>query len=72
LDGKPLNFAVCKPQKSALRLEITLPKSEEYDELISSTKIEFLDYDTRSGNYRLRINEPGLDENSETVYQERK
>ena len=34
VDGKPCNFALFRPQKTSLRLEIGLPKSDEYDEIL--------------------------------------
>ncbi len=67
VDGKPLNFAICRPQKNALRLEIRLPKSEEYDEVISSSGLDMLDYDKRWGNYRLRLTEKDIKEHHETI-----
>jgi len=67
VDGKPLNFAICRPQKNALRLEIRLPKSEEYDDIISSSGLDMLDYDKRWGNYRLRLTEKDIKEHKETI-----
>jgi len=69
VDDKPLNFAICRPQKNALRLEIRLPKSDEYDEMISSSGLDMLDYDTRWGNYRLRLTEKEIEQHQETIKQ---
>lgn len=69
VEGKPLNFAICRPQKNALRLEIRLPKSDEYDEIISSSGLDMLDYDKRWGNYRLRLTEKEIEKHQETIKQ---
>jgi len=67
VEGKPLNFAICRPQKNALRLEIRLPKSEEYDEIIATSDLDMLDYDKRWGNYRLRLTENDIEKQKETI-----
>lgn len=69
VEGKPLNFAICRPQKNALRLEIKLPKADEYDEIISSSGLDMLDYDKRWGNYRLRLTENEIEKHKETIKQ---
>lgn len=69
VEGKPLNFAICRPQKNALRLEIKLPKADEYDEIISSSGLDMLDYDKRWGNYRLRLTEKEIEKHKETIKQ---
>jgi len=64
--GKPLNFAVCKPQKNALRLEIRLPKIEEYDEIIFSSSLD-IDYDNRWDNYHLRLTKKDAEDHHDTI-----
>jgi len=67
VDGRACNFAVCRPQKSALRLEIRLPQTEETEEIISSAELDFLDYDKRWGSYRLKLTEKDIVEKEETL-----
>lgn len=67
LDGRACNFAVCRPQKSALRLEIRLPQTEETEEIIANAELDFLDYDKRWGSYRLKLAENDILEKSETL-----
>lgn len=67
VDGRACNFAVCRPQKSALRLEIRLPQSEEIDEVIAKADLDVLDYDKRWGNYRLKLSETDISEKGETL-----
>jgi hypothetical protein len=38
-----------------MRLEVKLPKTNETDDLIEVAGIEEMDYDSRGGNYRLRL-----------------
>jgi predicted transport protein len=57
VDGRACNFAVCRPQKGALRLEIRLPQTEEMEEIIASSELDVLDYDKRWGSYRLKLSE---------------
>lgn len=54
-NGQANNFAICRPKKNYMRLEVKLPKTSETDELIVSAGIEEMDYDSRWGNYRLRF-----------------
>lgn len=54
-NGQANNFAICRPKKNYMRLEVKLPKTNETDELIEKAGIEEMDYDSRWGNYRLRL-----------------
>jgi predicted transport protein len=67
VDGRACNFAVCRPQKSALRLEIRLPQTEETEEIISSSELDVLDYDKRWRSYRLKLTEKDITEKEETL-----
>lgn len=67
VDGKACNFAICRPQKNSLRLEIGLPESEEYDEIISSSELDILDYDKRWGKYRIKLNEEEITKKKDTI-----
>ncbi|HYX09704.1 MAG TPA: hypothetical protein VE912_23450, partial [Bacteroidales bacterium] len=55
-DGHPNNFAIFKPQKNYLRLELRLPKSEETDEVIENNDLDQMGYDNSWGAYRIRLN----------------
>ena len=63
VNGRACNFAICKPQKNALRLEIRLPKTEENDEIVEESQLDFLDYDKRWGNYKIKISENDISAN---------
>ncbi len=67
IDGRVMNFATFKPQKKALGLNIPLPQSDEVDEIISNSGIDFLEYNKRFNRYRLKLNEIALEEQAETL-----
>ncbi|EIK45055.1 hypothetical protein O59_001729 [Cellvibrio sp. BR] len=60
IDGRAYNFAIMRPQKSGLRLEIRLPKEDETDNIINSAELDMLDYDTRWRSYRIKLNEESI------------
>ena len=67
IDGRAMNFATLKPQKKALGLNISLPQSDEVDEIISNSGIDFLEYNKRFNRYRLKLNEAALKDQVETL-----
>jgi predicted transport protein len=54
-NGQPNNFAIFRPQKNGLRLEIKLKKSEELEEKLNEAGLDIMDYDNRWGKYRIRL-----------------
>jgi len=54
-NGMPNNFLIFRPQKSALRVEVRLPQSQEVEASIEAAGLDVMDYDKRWGRYRLRI-----------------
>ena len=53
--GQAFNFALCRPRKTALNVEIWLPQSSEVDAKLEAAGIETLNYDARWGNYRIAL-----------------
>lgn len=64
-DGRPNNFVTFNPQKNMLRVAIRLPKSEEIENKIETSGLDMLDYDTRSGKYRIKLNKDDIKNNTE-------
>lgn len=60
LEGRACNFAVLRPQKSVLRMDIKLPRTEENQQIIESAGLDYLDYDNRWSNYRVRVSAKDL------------
>jgi|TARA_Y100000589_G_scaffold317028_1_gene342485 predicted transport protein len=69
INGRSKNYAIFRPKKNYLILEIKIPETEENDEIINQAEITTLNYAKRYGCYRLRINEKELSEKSTTLKQ---
>lgn len=54
-DGQPNNFVVFRPQKNAFRVEPRLQKSDEIEALVDGAGLDVMDYDSRWGRYRIRL-----------------
>lgn len=67
IDNKPFNFAICKPQKSGLRLEAILPKNEELDQKFENAGVDVLDYDSRGKRYKIRLQEQSIQKHRELI-----
>ena len=67
IDGRSLNFAICKPRRSALNLEVKIPRSDELDQAIEESNIDVLDYDKRWSAYRLKLSEKDITQHSELI-----
>ena len=46
-DGQPNNFAICRPKKNYMIIELRLQKSEEIDQIIESNDLDEMSYDKR-------------------------
>lgn len=66
-DGQPNNFAIFRPKKSYMRLELKLPKSDEVDQIIEENELDEMGYDSRWGNYRIRLNKGEITKKSEVI-----
>ena len=66
-DGQPNNFAIFRPKKSYMRLELKLPKSDEVDQLIEENELDETGYDNRWGNYRIRLNKGEINKKNEVI-----
>jgi hypothetical protein len=55
LKGRPNNFAQFRPQRTALRFEVKLPKSDETSKRLEGTGLEVLEYDRQWGYYKIRL-----------------
>ena len=69
VNGRTNNYALFRPKKGFIGLEIRLPKTEENDAVINDADITTLDYSKRYSQYRLRITENELEEKSEIIKQ---
>lgn len=54
-NGQANNFVAFRPQKSALRFEVHLPKSDEATQRLEEAGLEVLSYDRHFGYYKIRL-----------------
>ena len=66
-NGSAHNFAVIRPTKSFLRLEMRLEQSDKIQKMLDEGGLDVMDYDTRWGKYRIRITKKDLDKNKEML-----
>ena len=66
-DGQPNNFAICRPKKNYMIIELRLQKSEEIDQIIESNDLDEMSYDKRWGNYRIRLNKGEISKKTEVI-----
>jgi hypothetical protein len=66
-DDRPNNFVVFRPQKSAVRVDPRLERSDELEQKLVDAGLDMLDYDRRSGRYRLRLTEPEIEQHRELL-----
>lgn len=65
-DGSPNNFAIFRPQKNGLRLELRVNKSDELEEKINDAGLDLMDY-TKWGRYRLRLLKDDIKEHGDFI-----
>ena len=68
-NGQPNNFATFKPQKSALRFEVKLPKAEETARRMEEPGLEVFGYDHHWGYYKLRLSSEDLSTHGDLLTQ---
>lgn len=66
-DGRPYNFAVFRPKKNNMQVEIKLPHSEELDTILEENQLDDMGYNKRYGNYRIRLTKGEIQEKKEVL-----
>ena len=66
-DGQSNNFAIFRPQKIGVRVEIRMKKSEEIEGKISESGIDLMDYESKNGRYRIRLGKDDLRKESNLI-----
>ena len=67
INSRSKNYAIFRPKKNFIGLEIKMPQTEENDEIINQAEIANLDYLKRYGYYRLSIYERDLEAKSDFI-----
>ena len=66
-NGQPNNFAIFRPKKNYMRLEIKHPKTQELDEIIEGNDLDEMGYDNRWRNYRIRLNKGEISKKADII-----
>jgi hypothetical protein len=66
-NGQPNNFAIIRPQKSYLRLELKLAKTDETDQIIEENTLDEMGYDNRWGTYRIKLDKSEITKKKEII-----
>jgi len=66
-DGRPYNFAVFRPKKNNMQVEIKLPHSEELDTILEENQLDDMGYNKRYGNYRIRLTKGEIQKKKEVL-----
>lgn len=66
-DGQPYNFAIFRPMKKVMGIEVKLPQSEETQSVIDDASFDDMGYDSRWGSYRLRLTKPEIKSKKEVL-----
>ena len=66
-DGQANNFAIFRPQKNGLRLEVRIKRSEDLEERLDEAGLDLMDYDSKWGRYRIRLSKKDLKEKEEIL-----
>ncbi len=66
-NGQPNNFAIFRPQKSYLRLELKLAKTDETDQIIEENTLDEMGYDNRWGTYRIKLDKGEISKKREII-----
>ena len=67
VDGRPRNFAIMKPQKRGMRFEVKIARGLEVDGIIDAAELDFMDYDKRSGAYKIKLSEEDLNKKKDEI-----
>ncbi len=66
-DGQVFNFALFRPRRNYIILEMKLPKTDEIDAKIQQAGLKTLEYDTRFGQYRLSLHKEDITKRRELL-----
>lgn len=66
-NGQPNNFAIFRAKKSSLLVEIRLKPSTEIQEKLDNAKLDTLDYESKWGRYRIRVDKSDIQKHKELL-----
>lgn len=66
-NGIPNNFLVFRPKKSFIRFELRLMRSDELEERLENAGLNVMEYDSRWGRYRIRLQPSEIDAHTDIL-----
>jgi hypothetical protein len=63
------NFVTFKPRKMNIIIQPKLERNSDYDTMIENTGLDFLDYDSRGGRYRIKLTKNDIESHEEFLVQ---
>jgi hypothetical protein len=66
-NGQPRNFVIFRPKKGFIRFEPRLKNDPQTQEWLEGAGLDVMDYDTRWGRYRIRLQPGDVEKNSDTL-----
>ena len=66
-NGQPCNFLSFRPKKEFVRFEVRLENTQETQERLESAGLDIMDYDTRWGYYRIRLQPGDIDKHKDIL-----
>ena len=66
-DGLAKNFAIFRAKKNNLRMEVRLERSDEIALKLENSDLDEMEYDTRSGRYRIRLTKNDIEKNHDLI-----
>ncbi|TET54226.1 MAG: hypothetical protein E3J64_02235 [Anaerolineales bacterium] len=68
-NDQPNNFAIFRPRKNNLRLEVRLEPSEGLERKLNEAGLDLMEYSRRTGRYRVRLTRPDIKAHAELLMQ---
>ena len=68
-NGQPCNFMIFRPKKDFIRFEVRLKNTPETQDRLESAGLDIMDYDSRWGYYRIRLQSGDIDKHKDTITQ---
>jgi hypothetical protein len=66
-NGQPSNFVIFRPKKGFIRFEPRLKSSTEIQERLEAAGLDVMDYDSRWGRYRIRLQPSDFEKSKEII-----
>lgn len=66
-EGQPDNFAIFRPRKSGLNMELRLKQSDEIEKLLAEAGLDLMDYDKKWNRYRIKLSKQDINKHKELI-----